>query len=152
MGRFSHQSERFFAPMKRQARSPGAKQLESPGSQGENAMKIGMMRLGLSLMIVVSFWTSRLPAQEVFVVPETHYEPDRHAPSPGFVPVPKPAPADNHARRSLNHVGMGCQDDYYSPVCGSWRYEVRFIFGSCHSFFETPCAPFQPCADRRYQR
>ncbi len=115
-------------------------------------MKIGMIRLGLSLMVVVGFWTNRLPAQEVFLVPETHYEPDHQPPSPGFMPRPKPAPADHPARRAANHFGVGCTDDPYYPICGSWRYEVRFIFGSCHTFFEQPCAPFQPCADRRYQR
>ena len=115
-------------------------------------MKIGMMRLGMSLMLVVGFWTNRLPAQEIFVVPEVFYEPARPGPTPLILPRPLPTPADHLARRAVNHCGVGCQDDPYYPTCGSWRYEARFIFGSCRSFFEQPCAPFQPCADRRNQR
>ena len=115
-------------------------------------MKIGMMRLGLSLMLVVGFWTNRLSAQEVLVVPEVFYEPERHPPGAPIMPRPRPAPADHLAKRVVNHFGLSCKDDPYSPVCGSWRYEAHFIFGGCHWFFGEPCAPFQPCADHRYQR
>ena len=115
-------------------------------------MKIGMMRLGMSLMLVVGFGANRLPAQEIFVVPEVHYEPDRQPLGPPLQASPRPAPADHLARRAVNHFGVGCQDDPYYTTCGSWRYEARFIFGSCRTFFDQSCAPFQPCADRRYQR
>ena len=116
-------------------------------------MKIGMMRLGMSLMLVVGFWTNRLPAQEILVVPEVHYEPARHSPGAPLQGRSSPGPAADHAaRRTLNHFGMGCKDDPYYTTCGSWRYEVHFIFGSCRSFFSQECAPNQPCADRRNQR
>src|SRR5436305_1978040 len=105
------------------------------------AMKIGMIRFGLSLMIVVSFWTARLPAQEVLVVPETHYEPEHQPPNPGFMPRARPAPADHVARRALNHFGVGCKDDPYYPAWSSWRYEVNFVFGSSRNFFGIACPP-----------
>ena len=115
-------------------------------------MRTWTQRLGMSLMIVVGFWTNGLRAQEVLVVPEVHYEPESHQPAYlPFSPRPKAPPADHLARRALNCTGVGCQDDAYA-ACGSWRFEADFIFGSCRTFFKLPCAPYQPCADRRAQR
>src|SRR5207244_3192163 len=98
------------------------------------------------------FWANRAPAQEIFVVPEVHYEPDHHPTTPAFLPKPRPEPAKHLPRRVANCMGMGCQDDYFYPTCGSWRYEMHFIFGSCRDFFREPCVPYQPCADHRYRR
>jgi hypothetical protein len=115
-------------------------------------MRTWTLRLGMSLMVVVGFWTNGLRAQEILVVPTVPYEPDQH--ERAYLPLglrPQPRPADHLARRLLNSHGLGCQDDSYA-TCGSWRYEARFIFGSCRAFFDQSCAPNQPCADRRAQR
>lgn len=112
---------------------------------GENAMKTWTLRLGLSLMVVVSFWTNRLPAQpaqEILVVPEIRYEPDHHVPA--YLPIaprPRPLPADHPWHHSLNKCGVGCKDDPFYPTCGSLHYELRFMLGSCRTFFEQPCEP-----------
>lgn len=113
-------------------------------------MKTWTVRLGLSLMVVVSFWADRLPAQEVLLVPAIPYEPAHHgSPTYPLTPRPLPAPADHHLRRMLNSHGMGCQDDLYSPACNSWHYHMRFAFGSCRSFFDIPCEPGQCGKHRR---
>jgi hypothetical protein len=115
-------------------------------------MRTWMLRLGLSLMVVVGFWTNPLPAQEILVVPTIPYEPAYQPPMPfPFPPGPRPGPADHHLRRVLNSHGMGCKDDPFYTTCGSLHYELRFIFGSCRSFFSQGCDPNQPCADK-YRR
>jgi hypothetical protein len=109
---------------------------------GENPMKTWTLRLGLSLMVVVSFWTSRSPAQELLIVPETPYAPGYQpiAPTP-ILPRPAPPRSPYACQRCLNSHGVGCADDPFYPTCGSLHYELRFMFGSCHSFFDQPCAP-----------
>ena len=54
-------------------------------------MKTWTLRLGLSLMVVVGFWTNPLPAQ-VIVVPTVPYEPD-HRPYYEMPLVPRQLPA-----------------------------------------------------------
>jgi hypothetical protein len=108
-------------------------------------MQTWTLRLGLSLIVVVGYWTHRLPAQEILIVPEIRYEPAHHAPAPfPFAPRPVSAPADHFGQRCLNKHGVGCKDDPYAPACSSLHYELRFMFGSCRSFFEQPCAPARP--------
>ena len=111
------------------------------------------LRLGLSLIIVIGFWASRLPAQEILVVPTVPYEPEHHESSVfPFTPRPQPEPAKHLARRVLNHFDLGCQHDPYTVASGGWRYEARFVFGSSRSFFSLPCVPGQLCGDKHGQR
>src|SRR6185369_13232099 len=97
-------------------------------------MKTWTARLGLSLIVVVGFWTNRLPAQEVLLVPAIPYEPALQPPGDfPFSPRPRPAPSPSAVHRCMNGHGVGCQADPYYPVCGSCRYEFLFAFGSCRS-------------------
>lgn len=115
-------------------------------------MKTSTLRLGLSLMVVVGFWTNPLPAQ-VLVVPTVPYEP---APRPYYdmplVPRQLPATPNDLVHRSMYNHGVGCGPDGYYNTCPGWRYEAHFIFGSCSWFFGQPCTPGQPCFDRYRQR
>ena len=130
------------------------------------------LRLGLSLMITAGFWPSRLPAQadppppylpntpygpatylpyapQVLVVPAVPYEPARPPQFPAAYALPKsPPPAEYALRRALNNHGLGCYANR-DGNCGSFYSEMRFIFGSCRSFFGDTCDPHQPCAARR---
>jgi hypothetical protein len=130
-------------------------------------MKTWNLRLGLSLLLVVGFWSSRLPAQEpipqpkaipnqtpqpvqILVMPSVEYAP-AYVPSspPAFALPPQYPPSDHHLKRFLNNHGMGCGVNQY-PTCGNWRYEARFIFGSCRSFFNDSCPPGSPfCGQKR---
>src|SRR5262245_57767044 len=87
---------------------------------GDFAMKIGMLRLGLSLMIVLGFWTNRLPAQDhLLVVPTIPYEPLMHPPTPApFGPRSPGLTATNPLHRTLNNHGMACGIDPYYVPCG----------------------------------
>src|ERR1051325_6622866 len=100
------------------------------------------LRLGLSLMVLVGFWTNRLPAQQVFVVPTTPYAPAYHpyAP-PAFAQPMPPPPADHPVMRILNQHGMGCGVDPFYANCGNLRYEMNFMFGSCRSWMGEACPP-----------
>ncbi len=116
-------------------------------------------RLGMSLMIVVGMWTTRAPAQQpknyldpsppIMIMPAVPYEPG-HQPYMGmpFVPKSYPPPADHALRRVLNSHGMGCDYDPYYAGCVNWRYEFRFMFGSCRSFFNESCPPGSLCGPR----
>ena len=108
------------------------------------------LRLGLSLMVLVGFWTNRLPAQQLFVVPTTPYEPARHpyAP-PAFAAQTPPPPADQFLKRILNKHGMGCGVDPFYPSCGNLRYETLFMFGSCRYWMGESCPPGQRCGDKQ---
>jgi hypothetical protein len=115
-------------------------------------MKQRTLRLGLSLMVVVSVWTTRLPAQDVFVVPAVPYEPAQHPDFPAAIyPRPLPPPAKYLPTRVLNHFNLGCQADPWGTT-GNVFSEARWIFGSSRSFFGEKCVPCQPCADRQMQR
>jgi hypothetical protein len=105
-------------------------------------MQRSTIRLGLSLMVVVGFWTNRLPAQDIFVVPVTPYAPAYHPYSPpAFFSPPPPPPANHGLKQCLNKYGMHCTVDPFYPVCGNWRYEANFIFGSCRYWMGEGCAP-----------
>ena len=58
--------------------------------------------LGLSLMVVISFWSGPLAAQDVLVAPTVPYEPAHHPPSPApfarRTPVAAAGQASAHAR------------------------------------------------------
>lgn len=114
-------------------------------------MRTTALRLGLSLMVVVTFWTGRLAAQEVFVVPTVEYDPDHHPPGRPLMGKPLPPPAKHLYKRVLNHVDLGCQADPWGAV-QNFHWEANWIFGSSRSWFFEPCIPNQPCADRRAQR
>ena len=108
-------------------------------------MKTWTVRLGLSLMVIVGFWTNRLPAQELFVVPAVPYAPAHHPPSaPAYAPPYMAPPAKHGVTRVLNQHGMCCGVDPFSPACGNLRYELNFIFGSCRWWMQEPCYPNQP--------
>jgi hypothetical protein len=134
-------------------------------------MRICTVRLGLSWMVVVGLWTSRMPAQErssppapvytspgqeyigpsgqVFVVPTVPFVPDYHSPYPPLYPPPRPPLARSAVVRTLNHFGMGCEADSFGCT-GNFCSEFRWAFGSSRSFFEDRCIPCgQPGADRR---
>ncbi len=120
-------------------------------------MCIWTVRLGLSLMVVVGMWTNRTPAQqtnreaapEVLLMPAAKYEPG-HQPNFGmpFVPKTHPQSANHAVRRTLNNHGLGCENDSFFAGCANWRYEARFIFGSCRSFFGESCPPGSLCGPR----
>jgi hypothetical protein len=114
-------------------------------------MQIWTVRLGMSLMVMGAFWLNPALAQEqILVVPEIPYEPERHPYTPAaFGQREQPAQSPYLVHRALNKHGMGCQTDPYYPLCAGWRYEANFIFGSCRSFFGESCPPNQPCAHRR---
>jgi hypothetical protein len=112
-------------------------------------MNAKALRLGLSLMVVISFWSARLAAQEVFVVPTVPYDPDHHPVSPPpFSPRPTPPPAKHLYKRVLNHYGMGCQADPWGSV-QNFHWEANWMFGSSRSWFFEQCVPTLPCAERR---
>src|SRR5262245_24664778 len=104
-------------------------------------MKKGMMRLGLSLMIVLGFWANRLPAQEMLlVVPTIPYEPAMHPPANyPYLARPQPPRSESTLHRVLNGHGMACGVDWYSMPCGNFHYELNFVFGSCRYFFGDSC-------------
>src|SRR5262245_3598590 len=107
-------------------------------------MKTWTVRLGLSLMVMIGFWTSRAPAQtvavrpsgeQVLVVPTTPYEPAHHYPRlfNAAPPVP-PGPASHHLQYLANRHGMGCQSNWNWNCCGNAAFDFHFVFGSCRSF------------------
>ena len=110
-------------------------------------MKQWTLRLGLSLMVVVSVWTTRLPAQDVLVVPAAPYEPAQSPPHSAAIIAPRTTPY----KRVLNHFNFACQADPWATT-GTFCSEFRWVFGSSRSFFDEPCVPGQRCGDRRMQR
>ncbi|MBI1830070.1 MAG: hypothetical protein HYR84_01305 [Planctomycetes bacterium] len=111
------------------------------------------VRLGLSLMIVVGFWSNGALAQEIMLVPSIQYEPARHGPATyPLSPRSEPAPADHALRRMLNNHGVGCKTDLFSPVCTDFRHEWRFAFGSCRYFFDQQCEAGRFCGDKHRRR
>jgi hypothetical protein len=113
------------------------------------------VRLGLSLMVLVGFWTNRLPAQ-VLVVPHAHYEPAHHVfvvppaayepahhfyGTPAFAPRLPAPPAKHGIARMFNQCGVCCGMDPFYSACGNLHYELDFWFGSCRWFFQEACPP-----------
>jgi hypothetical protein len=110
-----------------------------------NVMKRHMVRLGLSLMVAVGWGVQSLPAQEASaVVPASACSSCKSQSHPGSVQQIG-EPAKHLSVRLANHHGMACvsnQDNWGG--CGCFCSEMRFIFGSCRSFFGEPCQPIPP--------
>ena len=122
-----------------------------------------MIRLGLSLVLAVSWGAGRLPAQS------PNYNPGTPPPpvyAPGIPPaevapreptlrtlLPTPAISNDgpaaHATKSTfwhlhecaNKHGMCCSTNVDSPGCGNFRTHFVFHFGSCHEWFGEACNP-----------
>ena len=110
-------------------------------------MKRCSMRLGLSLILAMGWWVQRLPAQTPTAPPPAVPE---QAPCRGCA-LNSDAPAGPQAgtqkrfiHKALNHFGLGCWTTHNSPGCGSLYSNVRFVFGSCHSFYGEPCLAAPP--------
>ncbi len=114
-------------------------------------MRTTTLRVGLSLMVVISLWAGRLAAQEVYVVPTVPFDPDHHAPSPNLIPRPAPPPAKHLYKQVLNHFGMACQPDPWNYPF-TFHQEMNWMFGSTRTWFNEPCIPTLPCAERRAQQ
>lgn len=144
----SHQWQAWQSPITKM--DPWCRQ---PGGCGEVAMKTSTVRLGLSLMIVLGFWSNGALAQEVFVVPSIPYEPARHGPPTyPFAQRAHPAPADHWLLRAANNHGVGCKTDPYIPACTDFHHTMRFAFSSCRYFFDQKCEPNQFCGDKHRLR
>ena len=110
----------------------------------------GSVRLGLSLMVMLSVWTHGLPAQEligvppprawlVFVVPTIPYEPEHLDPLlPPYEPPPAPGTARHRLMQLMKQHGYACGTDN-GWGCGNFTYEMYFFFGSCREFFGQRC-------------
>jgi hypothetical protein len=112
-------------------------------------MKRCTVRLGLSLMVAMSWWVQRLPAQAPAAPPPA---------APAQAPCcgarddnPPPLSAQNGLlHRVLNKHGLGCFTTHNTVGCGSLHSELTFFFGSCRAFFGEPCMaapPRTPTAD-----
>lgn len=113
--------------------------------------KVGMLRLGLSLIVTIGISVGGVSAQ-VLLVPEAPYEPAYPAPrqAPYAPPIQYPqSPYGFH--RMLNSHGMGCQTDPWGS-CANFHTDFRFIFGSCRDFFGEGCMPNHPYASPHRQR
>ena len=114
-------------------------------------MRTWTVRLGLSLMVGIGWWTTKLPAQE----------PTAPAPAapPAVLPVTHAVPLEaepghGHHRDGLLHRaarahGYGCYATHNTVGCSSLRAELTFMFGSCRAFFGEPCVPPPPHRLRR---
>lgn len=101
------------------------------------------------LFTAYSHYAQTVMPPYVLLVPVVPYEPALHPPYPmPFYPKPLPAPAQHAHRRLFNNQGLGCQANP-DGACGNFHSEMRFIFGSCRSFFLEPCVPNQPGATHR---
>lgn len=114
-------------------------------------MRTNTVRIGLSLMVVLSFNVDRLPAQvvtmapggeQILVVPTVPYEP-AYIPTAGspFAFPPPPPPGKHRLQTAFNQHGMCCESNTPWGACGNFWYDYYFIFGSCRSFFGEPCYP-----------
>ena len=113
-------------------------------------MKTMTLRVGLSLMVALGFWASRLPAQtvvtmtngeQVLVVPTVPYEPALVYPNPSPIGPRMPPGTGPGLHRLLNQHGMACQSNWPWGSCGSFHYDFNFIFGSCRWFNNENCYP-----------
>ena len=61
---------------------------------------------------------------------------------PGIVPaIPEPPPPRGPVHRLLNKCGLDCWAHHTQMGCGSFHSEMRFMFGSCRTFFSERCIP-----------
>ena len=131
-------------------------------------MKRIMIRLGLSLILAVSWGVQRLPAQTPAPPAGAPGTPAPSASAPALPPRSTAAPEAGcsscgkgltssgplqgvyqRCHACANKLGMGCSTNIDSPGCGNWRTHCVFAFGSCHAFFGESCNPFpQPATPR----
>jgi hypothetical protein len=103
-------------------------------------MKRRMIRLGLSLIMGIGIWSCRLPVLAQAPAPEAR---------PGCEAGCRNGSGDAQTgrsaglRRLFHGQGIGCQENY-DGACSSLAAELRFVFGSCRTFFREPCIPNPP--------
>jgi hypothetical protein len=78
------------------------------------------------------------PAHQVLPVPV--YQP--MGPTTWVIPAPDKEPQP--IRDCLRHCGLFCWSHVDCLGCGSLHSEARFMFGSCHDFFDQPCSRGAP--------
>ncbi|MBI3407274.1 MAG: hypothetical protein HY040_02820 [Planctomycetes bacterium] len=101
----------------------------------------------------MKIWLYRLPltaiAFLIFFGPSSGQEPaPAQFPPSGAPVVPAPPPARGPFQSCLNKHGLGCWAHHTQMGCGSFHSEMRFMFGSCRTFFSERCIPNPPHSDR----
>jgi hypothetical protein len=56
----------------------------------------------------------------------------------------RPRPIVDHVHDCMHAKGVGCWSHHNAYLCGSWKSECTFVFGSCRAFFGEPCLPGPP--------
>jgi hypothetical protein len=119
-----------------------------------------MSRLGLSLFVMIGFWTNSATAQyilpipdkaeypRVMVVPPVPFYVAHHPPYPmPFYPAPPPPPARTLCERLMNRFGMNCNPNH-DLIAGNLWENCHLVYGSSHDFFKEFCGPNQACSRR----
>ena len=112
----------------------------------EAAVKRPLLWLGLSLIVALGSWTHPLPAQPPAAAPVAAESAGCATCGPrGDGPQAGQRPG---LRTWLQRQGYLCQ---YDPdlSCSSPHQHLRFVFGSCRSFFGETCNPLPPHPVRR---
>lgn len=131
-------------------------------------MKQWMRQLALALMLSVASVAIAQEPPPAPPAPPAAIGPAVANAGPGVIPpVEPPPPAAAEHRRPLwnvlprkrscapasvgasahgfwNRHGYGCGSDPSIPGCTTLRDDLRFIFGSCRTFFGEPCLPREP--------
>ena len=109
-------------------------------------------QLAAAIVLGVGTWSSA-GGQEVVPPPKGLPSGERIIVQPAPHPiVVEGAPAGSEfaaerrgpLRNISNRHGYCCGDDPAIPGCSNWHEDLRFIFGSCRSFFGEPCLPKPP--------
>jgi hypothetical protein len=58
--------------------------------------------------------------------------------------APSKGPVRDWAHKCLNAHGVCCWSHHNAYICGSWKSECTFVFGSCREFFGEPCLQGPP--------
>lgn len=96
---------------------------------------------GASVTVPVApVYTAPVYAAPVYTAP-VYTAPEYAAPG---VPVAGESHAPRRPRPCLNYLGVGCWAHPHTHGCGSFHSEMRFIFGSCRSFFGETCEQRPP--------
>jgi hypothetical protein len=69
--------------------------------------------------------------------------PEQAAAADPTVP-PSKGPIRDCVHGWMHRKGMGCWSHNNAYLCGSWKSECIFVFGSCREFFGEPCLPGPP--------
>jgi hypothetical protein len=56
----------------------------------------------------------------------------------------RPRPIKDAVHDCMHAKGVGCWSHHNAYLCGSWKSECTFVFGSCREFFGEPCLPGPP--------